>query len=248
MSCFFFIFFDIILIGDRMEKSSYKKSCLTGIIAILVYMIVPDIAIPVLKMFNIDYYSLSLAFKIFFIIISELLTLSILILIYSKDFSKDFSDFKNNWKKYADKYIKYWIIVLFIMAISNSLITYFTGSQTSANEEAVRNLMQKVPLYMFLSSAFYAPICEELIFRKSLKKIIPIKWLFIMISGLIFGGLHVLTGFSGVKDLLYLIPYCTPGFVLAYAYQDTDNILVSISIHFIHNFILVILQYLIYFL
>ena len=36
-----------------MEKSSYKKSCLTGVIAILVYMIVPDIAIPVLKMFNL---------------------------------------------------------------------------------------------------------------------------------------------------------------------------------------------------
>ena len=231
-----------------MEKTSYKKSCLTGIIAILVYMIVPDIAVPVLKCFNIDYYSLSLGLKVLFIIISEILTFSILVLIYSKDFKKDFNDLKANWKKYADKYIKYWIIVLLIMAISNSLITYFTGSQTSANESAVRTLMQKVPVYMFLSSAFYAPVCEELIFRKSLKKIIPIKWLFIITSGLIFGGLHVLTGFSSAKDLLYLIPYCTPGFVLAYAYQDTNNILVSTSIHFVHNFILVVLQYLIYFL
>lgn len=230
-----------------MEKVSYKKSCLTGIIAILVYLIVPEISIPILSLFKIDYYTLSVSAKIFLIIISEILTLSLLILIYAKDFKKDWNDFKNNWKKYANTYIKYWIIVLIIMAISNSLITHFTGSQTSANETAVRDLMKMFPIYMFLSSVIYAPICEELVFRKSIKKIVPIKWLFVILSGLIFGGVHVINGLSSISDLLYLIPYCTPGFVLAYAYQKTDNIMVSMGIHFMHNFILIILQYIVYF-
>lgn len=231
-----------------MQKQSYKKSCLTGIIAILIYLIIPEISIPILKLFRIDYYTLQVGAKIFLIIISEVLTLSLLILIYAKDFKKDWNDLKNNWKEYANTYIKYWIVVLIIMAISNALITHFTGSQTSSNESAVRNLMQMFPVYMFLSSAFYAPLCEELVFRKSIKKIVPIKWIFIVLSGLIFGGVHVLNGLNSIADLLYLIPYCTPGFVLAYAYQKTDNIMVSMGIHFMHNFILVILQYIVYFL
>lgn len=231
-----------------MKKESYKKSFLTGILAILIYLIIPNISIPILKLFNVDYYSLSINYKVFFLTLSDILTISLLMLLYIKDFKKDWNDLKKNGKKYANTYIKYWIIVLLIMAISNSLITYFTGSETSANESAVRELVQKLPIYMFFSSAIYAPICEELIFRKSIKKIVPFKWLFIIMSGLIFGGLHVLTGLSSWTDLLYLIPYCTPGFVLAYAYQKTDNIMVSMSIHFVHNFILVTLQYLIYFL
>lgn len=229
-------------------NNNYKKSLTKGIIGFLIYLIVPELIIPYLKIFNIDYYSLELSHKVFFIIISELLTLLFLILIYVKDFNKDFKDLKQNWKKYADKYIKYWIVVLLIMAVSNTIISQFTGTDTSANESAIRGLIQKAPVYMFLSSVIYAPICEELIFRKSLNKIIPIKPLFIIISGLIFGGAHVLTDFSSWVDLLYLIPYCTPGFVLAYAYSKTDNILVSISIHFMHNFLLMTMQYLIYFL
>lgn len=231
-----------------MKKESYKKSFLTGILAILIYLIIPEISIPMLKLFNIDYYSLSINYKVFFLTVSDILTLCLLILLYVKDFTKDWNDLKKNWKQYANTYIKYWIIVLLIMAISNSLITYFTGSETSANESAVRELIKKLPIYMFFSSAVYAPICEELIFRKSFKKIFCFKWLFIIMSGFIFGGVHVLSGFSGWSDLLYLIPYCAPGFVLAYAYQKTGNIMVSMSIHFVHNFILVVLQYLIYFL
>lgn len=228
--------------------NNYKKSLTKGIIGFFIYLIVPELIIPYLKIFNIDYFSLGLNFKVFFVIISEFLTLLLLILLYIKDFNKDFKDFKMNWKKYADTYIKYWIVVLLIMAVSNTIISQFTGTDTSANESAIRSLIEKAPLYMFLSSVIYAPICEELIFRKSLKKIIPIKPLFIIASGLIFGGAHVLTNFSGWADLLYLIPYCTPGFVLAYAYAKTDNILVSISIHFLHNFLLMTMQYLIYFL
>ena len=88
----------------------------------------------------------------------------------------------------------------------------------------------------------YAPIIEELIFRRSIRNIIPINSLFILVSGLVFGGLHVVTGYTGPIDLLYLIPYCTPGFIFAYILTKTDNVLVSASIHFMHNGILVAIQ------
>ena len=69
------------------------------------------------------------------------------------------------------------------------------------------------------------------------------KILFIIISGIIFGGLHVITGFSSPIDLLYLIPYCAPGFAFAYILADSDNIFIPISLHFMHNGILIALQF-----
>lgn len=231
-----------------MEKTTYKESFKIGIVAILIYIIVPEIYLYILDYLNISFATFSIRSKIFLIFLSELLTLTLLIILYNKDLKKDIKDLKKNYEKYADVYIKYWIIALIIMAVSNKLITLFTGSVTSSNEASVRILVQKVPIYMFFSSSFYAPLCEELIFRKSIKKLIPNKYLFVIASTLIFGGIHVVTSMTAWHDIFYLIPYCSTGFVLAYAYQKTDNILVSTSLHFIHNTFLMIFLFFIYFL
>ena len=81
----------------------------------------------------------------------------------------------------------------------------------------------------------YAPLTEEIAFRKSIKDACPNKELYIILSGLIFGGLHVITSLNNPLGFLYLIPYCSLGFVFAYLYQKTDNIFSTITAHSIHN-------------
>ena len=83
---------------------------------------------------------------------------------------------------------------------------------------------------------------EELTFRKSIRNIFNNKIVFIIISSFIFGGLHVLTYDIKLLDLLYLIPYCAPGVAFAYILVKTDNIFNTISLHLIHNTILMTLQ------
>jgi len=88
------------------------------------------------------------------------------------------------------------------------------------------------------------------IFRQSFRNLFQNKWLFIIISGLVFGGMHVFTGNNISKlDLLYLIPYSAPGMAFAYMLYKTDNIFVSMGFHMLHNGIMIALQFLtIYFL
>ena len=83
---------------------------------------------------------------------------------------------------------------------------------------------------------------EELVFRKSIKKIIPQKYLFILVSGIFFGSVHVIGQAEHLVEYLHIISYSIPGLVLATAYQKSDNIFVSTSIHFFHNTVLLIGQ------
>jgi len=81
---------------------------------------------------------------------------------------------------------------------------------------------------------------EELVFRKAFKDAIKNKWLFIIISGLIFGGMHVVGSYTTITDLLFIIPYSCLGFAFAAAYYNTDTIFTSITLHMIHNTILTV--------
>ena len=146
-------------------------------------------------------------------------------------------------KEYFKKYFKFWLISVGIMMLSNFIINFFVKTGISANEETIRETFKISPIYIFFSSVIFAPVVEELVFRQSLKNIIPNKYIFIIVSGIIFGGLHVITSLTSVTDLLYLIPYCAPGFAFAYILADSDNIFIPISLHFMHNGILIALQF-----
>lgn len=166
--------------------------------------------------------------------------LTIIIACYYKTLKKDFTPFfKNFWTNFEESF-KYYLIGLGIMVGSNLLITQVLGGGLGNNEETIRSYIDIAPLLMLFEVSIYAPITEELLFRKSIRELINNKWLYILVSGFIFGALHV-TGITSAFDLLYLIPYCSLGFTFAYTYAKTDNIYSTISVHAIHNTITIIL-------
>ena len=121
------------------------------------------------------------------------------------------------------------------MITSNLIIMIFTKGNISENEETVRTLIDSYPLYMAFNVMIYAPITEEIVFRKSIKDICPNSNISILLSGLIFGGLHVISSLDTPLGFLHLIPYCSLGFLFAYLYKKTDNIFSTITAHSIHN-------------
>ena len=156
--------------------------------------------------------------------------------------SRDKAFSKKNHKKYFSKYFKYWLYALIIMAGSNIIIGFINGGAIAGNEETVRQTFTKAPVYMFISAVFFAPLLEELTFRQGFRNIFSNDKVFIFMSGLIFGGLHVVGNINSPVDLLYLIPYCTPGFIFAYIMAKTDNVFVSMGLHFLHNGSMISLQ------
>ena len=196
-------------------------------------------AIPVL-IFRIDINNFNDLDKVIYSLSCSLLFLSIIMLCYKKTLIKDFKPYFKNFGKNFENSFKYYLVGVGVMIFSNLIITLLFQGDLSTNETTVRSYINASPLLMAIDISFYAPLAEELLFRKSVRDVVKNKWLYIFISGFIFGGMHVI-GTEGLIGLLYLIPYCSLGFTFAYIYAKTDNIYSSIMLHFMHNTLTLIL-------
>ena len=168
-------------------------------------------------------------------LINSALMISFLIFLFYKDLKVEFETFKKNLSSSLKTGFKYYIMGIGGMIISSLIITNFTGG-TSANESSVRELLLASPVFMLINISLLAPITEELIFRKSIQPLIKNKWVRAIISGILFGGAHLLTGnVIRLVDLLFLLPYGSLGFVFSLMDSDTKTTFTSITYHGIHN-------------
>jgi membrane protease YdiL (CAAX protease family) len=239
---------------DKNEYAIFSKeniNIIKGITVFILYFFLSYISgtvvSSIVKIFGVDYATMNLTIKQILLIIYNFLIITLFLFIYKKDIKENWLDFKKNYKKYFRENIKYWLFALAIMYAANAAIAYIkysmTGNiSTAENEEMIRQTLATAPIYTYIAAAICAPIIEELTFRKSLRCIFSNDFLFIVISSLIFGGLHVFTGNIGLVDLLYLIPYCAPGFAFAIILVRTKNIFNTMSLHLLHNTILMTLQ------
>ena len=172
---------------------------------------------------------------------SDFELLIILLIIYFETLEKDFNKIKGNINKLLDIGVKYWLIGLGIMMISNLLIGFLTPAQ-AVNEQGVQELIHSSSILSIITVGIMAPIIEELTFRKAFKDVFKNNLAFILTSGLVFGALHVVLSFNSLWDLLYIIPYSSLGIAFAATYAKTDNIYVSIFMHMFHNTALTILS------
>ncbi len=221
----------------------YIKEAVLGMIAIIAYFLLSEIELFPFNALGIDVNSLPSFIKIAYLLIYEVMVISVMLIIFNKKITKDFKDILLNHKEYYSKCMKYWLIGLVVMILSNSLLAIMSDGGIAGNEEALREMFKFSPIYIYLSSIIYAPIVEELVFRQGIRNIFGRNMIFVIISGVVFGGLHVLTSATTTFDLLYLIPYSALGISFAYMLYKTDNIFVSMGFHFMHNGILIAMQF-----
>lgn len=225
---------------NKIEQKMMKIFIFLGLIFLL--FIWGSISIIIFALLGFDYNTFTETTKIIFLLISDLLFLGILCTIYRKTLITDFKKFfGGNWWGYMKQALTYWAVGLVIMYFSNLIIAIITNGAIASNEEAVRKIIDVAPWYMTFQLMIYAPFSEELIFRKSIFDISKNKYLYVITSGLIFGGLHVLPSLTSTIELLYLIPYCSLGFAFALLYRRSNNIFSTITVHAIHNSLALVL-------
>lgn len=226
------------------ELIKQLKNYLIGFGAIIAYFLLSQLQLLPFQLLNIDYNKIPIFGKVIYLLCYEAILIGIIVLIHLRKLKKDFNDLKINHKKYYSSCLRYWLFALFIMYISNFIIT-FINSELPTNEAIIREQFQISPFYIFVSAVIFAPILEELVFRQSFRNLINKNWLFIIISGLVFGGMHVFSsGSVTLVEMLYIIPYSVPGMAFAYMLCKTDNIFVPIGFHMLHNGIMIALQFL----
>ncbi|MBO5475914.1 MAG: CPBP family intramembrane metalloprotease [Bacilli bacterium] len=88
-------------------------------------------------------------------------------------------------------------LMLFVVKIGAgiviSILTVLLGLDSTSveNQELVEKMLVSAPLVMMISVSILAPITEELIFRAGISDVVKNKRVFIAVSGLIFGLMHV---------------------------------------------------------
>ncbi len=210
---------------------------LKGIGTIILYFAVSLIVSYLFR--NLTYHE-NVVIATIFQTLSYVILLSVLILVYHKRLWHDFKNFK---KEYVGVALKNWIIGLGAMMIANIIISNFVGTSVSVNEDANRVLLASYPISSVISMVILGPLIEEITFRASFKKAFSKWYTFALVTGLVFGAMHI-QSFLVTKDfteLLYLLPYSTLGFFFAKAYYETDNIFTSYLSHVFHNGLCVIL-------
>lgn len=223
------------------DKNTLPKRLIKAIGIIFLYFFITAFYRDFLLIFGINYSNLNGISKTIYLILYDAGLAILLIYIYKKDFLNNFKDYIKNISKYLD-FIRIWIVALILMVISNAIIINFTTEKAADNQQAIIDQMHIFPIYVIVSAIVTAPIIEEIIFRLTFRKVIKNNILFIIISGLTFGALHVITSYTNVTDLLFIIPYSIPGCAFAYMLVKTDNICVPISMHMLHNTIMIIFQ------
>ena len=225
---------------ENIEQMIKKILLTTSLIMLLLFT--SSICLIFLKIFNLNYNNLKQNQKIIYLTITDIAVIATFIIIYKKTIFKDFKNYFNkNFINNIKTSIKYWIIGIIIMITSNIIIINLLKGNIAGNEESVRTLIDKQPLYMLFQLAIYAPLTEEIIFRKSINDIFKNKYIYILASGLIFGGMHIISNISTPIDILYIIPYGALGAIFATLYRKTNNIFSTITIHSMHNTLTLIL-------
>ena len=164
-----------------------------------------------------------------------IIQISFLVIPMWNELKRDFVVFKNNFKLYLSNMLPRFGIILIAYMIANfSLITLVGNISTN------QSIINSWPLYVSAPIAIIiAPLTEELMFRGFMKKFIKNDKLFLIISSLVFGGLHIAVA-SSLSQLLFIIPYSILGFAFALNYVKTKNIASNIFLHSSWNTIAVI--------
>ncbi|OHE40216.1 MAG: hypothetical protein A2Y16_00355 [Tenericutes bacterium GWF2_57_13] len=179
----------------------------------------------------------------FYLAVNAIHTISIALIFILLDrahFADRWRRTKKGWKQALGGIVTGEIMVYMALLFSSILMERPGITTGSENEATIASLFKPDPVILgtlFLTLCVFTPIVEETIFRKVLFGFFPKKLgptLPILLSGLIFGLMHVATA----GDLPQAIPYVMMGFVFGYVYWSSGrNIYVTMGVHFLNNFI-----------
>jgi len=223
----------------------YKKNLLLILRGLLVFLLFKFSAylqlIPI-YLFKINLNSLSGGMEVCLSTFSSVIVMIILSIIYFKDLKIEFKKFRENLMENLDVGFKCWFIGLVIIVVSNYILLIAFKSGGANNENLVQDMIQALPWLMLIDAGIIAPFNEELVFRKTLKDVFKNKWIFVGLSFLLFGAVHVINQATCLVDYLYIGPYGALGGAFALAYYKTDTVFTTIALHIFHNTVLTLVS------
>ncbi len=205
---------------------------------IMIYVLIMYVFSNVIALFLANYYSKLIPFIsiqeqyqalanfiIYIFLFIPLIYIFLEVLITDlKDFFKHF--FKNI------SLIVYGYFILIIFSNVAQMILNLLNSEPAQNQATIEQILSGgYILPMAIMTVILAPICEELIFRKSIYSFFKNDTISLWVSSLTFGLIHVLQG-----DFINIISYASSGLAFGIVYNKSNrNIFVTILLHSLSN-------------
>lgn len=178
--------------------------------------------------------------KFWMLIVFYVVILSLMIGVFYKQLIHDFKIFKSYFKEYFVLILKTWGKAFVLIMITTIIIQIITNTTQANNQIALQNSFNSNPVFIAILAMFYAPIAEELMFRGVFRKFIKNKKLFVIVSGVVFGLMHVIDDSKTLAEFSYVFVYSILGIYLAGIYAKTNNLCTNIFMHFMQNTLSVI--------
>ncbi|MBQ7668441.1 MAG: CPBP family intramembrane metalloprotease [Clostridia bacterium] len=210
-----------------------KKGIIFGVLAILTYVILYA-GIRRILTFILPAIPIEIFESILTLFSINIIVLVIILAIYKEELLKGIRAVKENFNDYRRFIVKGFLITILLSIIGNIIRIALTGNISSVNQ---LTLLEMPVLYLLFAAFFWAPIVEECVFRGSIRRFIPNKYVFIILSGVIFGLLHTVAEEGLANVFITAIPYGIIGMCLAAVYEKSNNIITNIAIHALNNLI-----------
>ena len=201
-----------------------------GILVFVLYLLIPMIIgmfLPSLNNSNL------LSVLVRFII--DVGVIALFIYLFKDDFKEYNKGLVKNSKKVIGVGLLFALFAFIVMPICNIILHVLNVSASDTNNDTINTLYGVIPLYMMFQTLIYSPIVEGITFRKVFKDAINNKWLFIIISGFVFGLYHIIYNMTSLSQILLMLPYFVVGMLYAGAYSKTDNIYSAFIATFVYN-------------
>ena len=195
------------------------------------------------KLVGVDYRAFDYQDLAYFNALVEIFLAIIIYYLYHKTFKGDEQKIKDNKKFFINNVLKYFFIFLAIKIFSGIITIVLNAifgytSISSENQNLINDVTTMAPIIMLIGTSFFTPIVEEGLFRLGIRKILKNKYVFIVVSGVVFGLMHIFpTDLELTKALIDAVSYIMMGITLSYIYADTNNIWYTVIIHGLNNFI-----------
>lgn len=174
-------------------------------------------------------------FALIYEIITYFSLIAISIIVFGRRLRRDFRALRDDWRTYAR-----WFFpragIIYLIYFGVALVSTLLGGKQSENQIALTDLSI---WFMAPMACLYAPLVEECVFRGAIRRFIRKDWLYIAVSGLLFGLIHVIGEASLLDAITLSLPYITIGCGAAYLYTQSGNMFTNMSYHFLHNSIAV---------
>lgn len=174
--------------------------------------------------------------------LADLIFLICIVFAYRDNLKKDFENLKKDYKiSSIIKTIIIWVVIIFVFNILMGAITemIYPNMATDDNTNAMSTLFKTSMSYSLFKTMIFAVVAEELLYRKSISDVVKNKYIFIVISSIVYTIMNfIFVGFESDIIVMDILSYFLPALLFSTAYvKNNNNIIILMLIKFTYNLI-----------